>query len=51
MRLSVAHVNQQLYYKVNLTWKKPITTWATEYSGDNTPVVEEDYADNLQEAE
>ena len=25
--------------------------WSTEYSGDNTPVVEEDYADNLQEAE
>ena len=31
--------------------EKTYHKWATEYSGDNTPVVEEDYADNLQEAE
>ncbi|MEC7589768.1 MAG: hypothetical protein VX483_04400, partial [Candidatus Thermoplasmatota archaeon] len=31
--------------------EKTYHKWATEYSGDNNPVVEEDYADNLQEAE
>ena len=31
--------------------EKTYHKWSTEYSGDNTPVVEEDYADNLQEAE
>ena len=31
--------------------EKTYHKWSTEDSGDNTPVVEEDYADNLQEAE
>ena len=31
--------------------EKTYHKWATEYSGDTTQVVEEDYADNLQEAE